>query len=78
MGAEQAAGIEVAVEGYAITVTRRGTSFKLVYEWQPETRQLVEMYSWIDDHVSNPTIAEFRNAAWRAACTRAIELGWTD
>jgi hypothetical protein len=70
--------VVVAIIEKGLMVTRPGTPFAVVYEWQPESRQLILSQSWISPHTTSPAIAEFRTAAWDAACKRARELGWID
>lgn len=57
---------------------RPTTPFCVSHKWQPETRQLVLSYTWVDLHITSPDIAKFRLAAWRAASEKARELGWIE
>ena len=68
--------LNVEVEGTRITVKMPGTDFWVTYQKQPGVPQLVLTGSWIELHITSPTVVEFRARAFHAAVGRARELGW--
>jgi hypothetical protein len=73
---EAAVGLDVRVEGNAITVSKIGTDFSVTYEKRPDNPHLVLTWSWIGQHVTTPAVSEFRARAFQAAVAKARELGW--
>jgi hypothetical protein len=66
--------IDVDLDGDEIIVTSPGTEFKAAYRrgWDRPSLRLTR--SWIDP--ASPGFNEFRAAAFRAALSKARELGW--
>jgi hypothetical protein len=68
--------LSVMAEGTRLTIKLPGTDFWVIYQKQFGNPHLVLIESWLDAHVTSPTIAEFRARAFQAAVNKARELGW--
>ena len=66
----------VEVEGRFIIVTMPGTSFRASYTKSPEAPGLMPSDFMTDDKDAAISRNEFLALAWKAANTRARELGW--
>jgi hypothetical protein len=64
---EAAAGLDVRIEGNAITVSKIGTDFSVTYEKRPDNPHLVLARSWTDQRVTTPAVSEFRARAFQAS-----------
>jgi hypothetical protein len=76
MGEQEQAALVVTVEGDIIAVKRPGTPFAVAYKRQRDEPGLRLYFSWVEPNTITPVIAEFRSAAWQAACEKARDLGW--
>ena len=68
--------LNVEVKDGVITITKPGTEFRVSYRWQPEARQLLLTFSWLEPNITTPEVAAFRLAALELAETAARERGW--
>ena len=66
--------IEVKLQGDEIVVTRLGTDFMAAYQKRFDSPNLMLTRSWVDP--ASPAVSEFRAHAFRAAVSKARELGW--
>jgi hypothetical protein len=64
-------GLELHVEGHQIIINMIGARLTITYQMSPEG-QLKENKFWTLDGGD----AEFRQRAWHAAHSKALQLGW--
>ena len=68
--------IQVKFDGKEIIVTKRGTDFMVAYRNSADSPTLKLTRSWVGPHITSPAISEFRSHAFKAAVSKARELGW--
>jgi hypothetical protein len=68
--------LQVDLEGDEIVVRKPGTALLLAYSKSAELPRLTLTRSWIKPTTPFPAIGEFRAEAFRAAVSKARELGW--
>ena len=59
-----------------IIVTKPGTDFMVAYRKRDDSPTLKLTRSWVGPHITSPAISEFRSHAFKAAVSKARELGW--
>ena len=59
-----------------IIVTKPGTDFMVAYRKSADSPTLKLTRSWVGPHITSPAISEFRSHAFKAAVSKARELGW--
>ena len=68
--------IQIKFDGLEIIVTKPGTDFLLAYRKRPNQLSLLLTRSWMEPTTASPMINEFRALAFKAATSKARELGW--
>ena len=68
--------IEVKFDGVENIVTKPGTDFMMAYCKRTNRPNLILTRSWMEPTTASPMINEFRALAFKAATSKARELGW--
>ena len=68
--------LHVKFDGHEIIITRPGTNMMTAYRKVSDRPDLILTRSWEMPTVTSPEISEFRANAFRAAVSKARELGW--
>ena len=69
-------GIKVKFDGKEIIVTKPGTDFMVAYRKGADNPTLKLTRSWVGPHFPTQRSAQFRSSAFKAAVSKARELGW--
>ena len=67
--------IQVKFDGKEIIVTKPGTDFMVAYRKSADSATLKLTRSWVGQHITSTAISELE--AFKAAVSKARELGWT-
>jgi hypothetical protein len=68
--------LNVNVEGDRIIVTGSDSSFRVSYAKSPDEPVLIESLAMTIDKGGPVARREFEDRAWKAACSKAREMGW--